>query len=174
MEQWIGSVHSKMAWRIFFKFGVYRVLEKSSSCDETSGHGECQWRVDVWAHLYQMDSLRRWMSGALRWAEDWRMWNAQHTAFFTFPKVCCPEGKLTSREQENSRGSISAPQITPLRMLRGIDVCAEVEDRRRCGLIKIKSTASCCHFYLERRRRKTRKLTRRREMEFSLASGNCH
>ncbi len=33
MEQWIGSVHSKMAWRelIFFKFGVYRVLEKSSS-----------------------------------------------------------------------------------------------------------------------------------------------
>ncbi len=55
---------------------------------------------------------------------------------FTFPKVCCPEGKLTSREQENSRGSISAPQITPLRMRRGIDVCAEVEDRRRCGLNK--------------------------------------
>ncbi len=33
MEQWIGSVHSKMAWRthFFFFFGVYRVLEKSSS-----------------------------------------------------------------------------------------------------------------------------------------------
>ncbi len=32
MEQWIGSVHSKMAWRThFFLFGVYRVLEKSSS-----------------------------------------------------------------------------------------------------------------------------------------------
>ncbi len=33
MEQWIGSVYSKMAWRItfFFKFGVYRILEKSSS-----------------------------------------------------------------------------------------------------------------------------------------------
>ncbi len=30
MEQWIGSVHSKMAWRTH-KFGVYRVLEKSSS-----------------------------------------------------------------------------------------------------------------------------------------------
>ncbi len=29
MEQWIGSVHSKMAWRTHF--GVYRVLEKSSS-----------------------------------------------------------------------------------------------------------------------------------------------
>ncbi len=27
MEQWIGSVHSKMA----SKFGVYRILEKSSS-----------------------------------------------------------------------------------------------------------------------------------------------
>ncbi len=33
MEQWIGSVHSKMAWRthFFFFFGVYHVLEKSSS-----------------------------------------------------------------------------------------------------------------------------------------------
>ncbi len=32
MEQWIGSVHSKMAWQThFFLFGVYRVLEKSSS-----------------------------------------------------------------------------------------------------------------------------------------------
>ncbi len=31
MEQWIGSVHSKMAWQTHFKFGVYRVLEKSSS-----------------------------------------------------------------------------------------------------------------------------------------------
>ncbi len=32
MEQWIGSVHSKMAWRThFFLFGVYRVLEKSYS-----------------------------------------------------------------------------------------------------------------------------------------------
>ncbi len=32
MEQWIGSVHSKMAWQTHFLFfGVYRVLEKSSS-----------------------------------------------------------------------------------------------------------------------------------------------
>ncbi len=33
MEQWIGSVHSKMhAWQtLFFFFAVYRVLEKSSA-----------------------------------------------------------------------------------------------------------------------------------------------
>ncbi len=48
MEQWIGSVHSKMAWQTHFKFGVYRVLEKSSSYIHSIFGIPCQ---DVWLNI---------------------------------------------------------------------------------------------------------------------------
>lgn len=63
--------------------------------------------VDVSAHLCQTESLRRRADHS----DEQRTYGCETlniNLFFTFPTVCCPEGKLTSREQENSRGSISA------------------------------------------------------------------
>lgn len=46
-----------------FSANVYVSSQRNEDSDKyvmkLLEHGDSQWRVDVWAHLYQMDSLRR-------------------------------------------------------------------------------------------------------------------